>query len=132
MKKFINSTLIENVVNQFGGWDEFVKSAQDVADYGINNGYAGWIYHDETVEFTCINIDDIIAMAENLADDIGEDLLSMVGNFNCLKEYDLSANELAKAIYAGKGELADQIYNCLAWFAGEEVCRMYLDYMGEN
>ena len=71
-------------------------------------------------------------MAEEMAKESGEDLLSMIANFNCLssgqypnRKPDYTQNEIAQAIYAGRGEQVEIIKNAMAWFAAEEVCRMF-------
>lgn len=48
----------------------------------------------------------------------------MIAGFNCI---DLTAEEVAEAIYNGKSEDRTTVFNALAWYALEEVCRGYVD-----
>ena len=123
----IPAKLTRSVVNQLAGWEEFKNSAPDIARYGIDGGFHGFIYYVDTVRFFKKNRYDIMKLAETEADSLGEDVLTMIASFNCMKSLDVTTSEIAKAIYSGKGECVDQIMNCLAWFAGEEVCRAWED-----
>ncbi len=126
-KSGIEKSLISATVNALGEWNQFEISAIDISNHGIDGGYGDFVYYSDTVKFFRKNKKAIMAMAENLADDMGENILDMIANFNCMKSLDLSTYEISKAIHTGKGDCSDQILNCLAWFAGEEVCRSYAD-----
>jgi len=102
----------------------------DVVRCGANAGFSGFTYYSDTVSFWKANRADILAMAENLADSLGESMLSMIANFNCLcngsypnKKPIYSEDEIARAIYCGKGEGVTAIQNAMAWFALEEIAR---------
>lgn len=137
--EFINSTniaesLTEAVINQFGGWNDFIVSAQDVANHGIDGGFRGFIYHAETVKFAHDNLKAIISLCKQWAEDFGKDgAYSFIADFNCLPDY--SADEIAEAIHTHSIDDASwdddyvQVMNALAWFAGEEICRAYADLM---
>jgi len=45
---------------------------------------------------------------------------------------ELRRGEIAKALYTGRGDVAEQILTCLAWYAGEEVARSYCDMLEEE
>lgn len=69
---------------------------------------------------------DIIEMAKQMADDLGNSMIGMIRNFRCLTNAgkpDYTEDEIAEAIYAGRGESADTIRNAIAWFALEETAR---------
>ena len=132
LKQFIEKTHIDEklaraVVRQFGGFESFQESAEDVANHGIDGGFGGFIYYTDTVKFFRNNRTEICGFAENMASDLGEDMLAMIGGFGCLKDSELSASEIGKAIFGNDGDMCDQIQNAMAWFAGEEVCRSYCD-----
>jgi hypothetical protein len=119
--------LINAVVSRVG-----VDSIEDINNHGIDGGFGGFIYYDDTVKFFKTYKKDIMKLAEEMADSLGEDLLSMISNFNCLssgdwknRKPDFSENEIAMAIYSGKGEVVTTIQNAMALFAAEEVCRMF-------
>jgi len=135
--EFINSTnipesLVEAVINQFGGWDNFVTSSQDVSNYGIDGGYGRFVYHVDTVRFAHDNLEAIIRLAKQWAEQLGEDgAYSFIAGFNP----DYSADEIAEAIYTHSidddawNDDFINVMNSLAWFAAEEVCRAYADLM---
>lgn len=59
-------------------------------------------------------------------------LFSMFASFNCMKTIEAKEDEIAKAIYTYKGECADNILNCLSWYAGVEVAGSYCDMLEEE
>lgn len=134
LKKFIkesniNEKLIRAVVRQIGGWESFTNSAQDITNHGIDGGFHGFIYTAETVKFAKNNLPEIMELAKNLAYQIGEDTYKMIAGFKCLKDY---ANlDVCESIYNKKSEDHETVLNALAWFAGEEVARSYIDLKGE-
>lgn len=120
----INATLVRAVVRQAGGWETFKETAIDVANHGANHGVSGFIYYNDTVAFTKRQKANIMELAKEQANDFGSDsVYSMIASFNCLN--DVEEYEVAQAIHTGKGEMATQIYNALAWYALEEVSRAY-------
>lgn len=120
----IPASLIKATVHQIGGWEEFKEHAEDVTNHGASGGFSGFIYYSDTVEFTETNKATILAFAKEQAADFGESLFSMVGGFNCLK---ISPEEVAEAIYNHNSENQTMVYNALAWYILEEVCRSYVD-----
>lgn len=129
-KSHINEKLIRAVVRQIGGWESFTQSAPDITNHGIDGGFHGFIYTAETVKFAKKNLPEIMELAKNMADEIGENKYKMVEGFNCLKDYENL--DAAEAIYNKKSEDHETVLNALAWFAGEEVARSYVDMLGED
>lgn len=123
----INPKLIRAVVRQCGGWDSFKEMAVDVANHGADAGWSGFTYYTDTVAFTKRNKADILEMAKEMAESIGEgNMFDLIAGFNCLK---ILPEEAAEAIYNSKSDAKDTVYNALAWFALEEVSRSYVDYI---
>ena len=60
----IDPKLIRAVVNQFGGWESFKESAEDVTNHGIDGGYGGFVYYNETCAFFKRNRGAIMELAE--------------------------------------------------------------------
>ena len=121
----MDENLIEAVVDQFGGWESFIECAEDVTSHGIEGGFGGFTYYSDTVEFTEKNLDSILEMGKEMADSFGSDnIFTLISGFNCLDE---SPEEVAEAIYNADSDNRTQVFNALAWFAGEEVCRNYSD-----
>ena len=128
------ASLVRAVVRQLGGWDEdTAQNCRDIARYGVDGGFSGFIYYTDTVAFFKRNSRYILELAENDVFSLGEkDILSFFASFNCMRSLDVSQNDIARAIYQGKGEMVEQILNCLAWYAAETVAREISDYLGEN
>jgi len=134
MKQFLSTSahaqLAASVIRQFGGWESFKESAPDVSSHGIDGGFHGFIYYMDTCKFTAKNRANIADLVECLASDLGEDPLTMVSSFECLKNSNLEPGEVGRVLYSARGGDADTrllIENALAWFAGEEICRAYDD-----
>jgi hypothetical protein len=123
-KSHIDASLIRAVVSQIGGWQEFKDHADDVTNHGASGGFSGFTYYTDTVSFTKRHKAAIMKMAESMADDLGESLYAMIGGFNCLK---ISEGEAAEAIHNPRSEERTNVYNALAWFALEEVCRSFVE-----
>jgi hypothetical protein len=116
------SQLIRAVVRNIGE-----ESIADVNNNGIDGGFNGFIYYIDTVKFFKRHKKDILKMAEEMVAQLGDGgMFKMVQGFRCLGK-DFSEEEIAAAIYTGKGEAADIVQNAMAWFAAKEVCRMFED-----
>ena len=130
MKSFIDRSnlpapLVRAVVKQSGGWDSFQEMARDVAAHGADAGFSGWIYYRETMEFFRKNRKIILEHAEEMAQDLGENVLSLIQGFGIFRTAPIRMDDLAKALYTGKGPEVATVYNIMSWFALEEVARAY-------
>lgn len=121
--------LINAVINQIG-----VNSVQDVIDYGANAGFSGFIYYHETHSFAMRHRKAIVAQLNEMADDLGQEVVVMVSNFgafyNRKEKRSTMDNEDRKELYAylGGGKCQQStITNVMAWFALEEVCRLFIN-----
>lgn len=115
-------TLINAVINRIG-----LDSVEDVVIHGINGGFSGFIYYSETHAFAMKYRKDIIRMLEDMADQLGEDVVSMVSHFGVFRNSPMDAEDKKDLYkYLGGGRPAQgAITNVMAWFAAEEVCRMF-------
>lgn len=121
----IDAKLIRATVRQIGGLEEFKERAQDVTNHGAAGGFIGFTYYADTITFTKRNKAAIVDMLSALADDLGENTLSCLAGFNCLKDY--TVEEVADGLYNPRSDHRTAVYNALAWFALEEVARSYCD-----
>lgn len=116
-------TLINNVVNNLSNKEDI----HNIYEHGIAADFGKFVYYDDTVKFWRDNRKSITALLEDVAEQMGDDMLQMVCRyFNY--DLDLQPTEVAKCIY-GRFSLEDrneQIYNVLTWFAAEEVCRWFM------
>ena len=137
MSDFLKATnadpkLTAAVIRQFGGWSSFQEKANDVANYGINGGFCGFIYYDETVAFTKKHKKLIIENINHFADEFGESFTKVIVGFNCLKNSGITENDVITALMSPRScdeDVLQQVYNGLAWYAGETVAREYTDFV---
>jgi hypothetical protein len=99
------------------------EALQDVVNHGAAGGFSGFTYYADTLAFYKAHKGDILALAEQMASDMGEDMLAMIASFQCLKHGPFSPSEIGEALYSGRGEAAATVRNAMAWFALEEVAR---------
>jgi hypothetical protein len=138
IKDMINNTnispkLIRATIKQLRGFDSFKESAIDICNHGLAAGFGDFIYYTDTVKFYRKNRKDILELLANQSVDFGTSIIEMIESFKCIKDLQLTTNEILSGIYTNKGsDCIDQIQNCLAWYAGEEVARIYYDLVEEN
>lgn len=114
------TTLQKAVIKQLGD----KETLRDVLEHGAENGYSGFFYHHETIQFFDDNKKLILELLGEIADDLGETKISLVKSFNCLNNY--SEDEIGKVLY-GKNDEDIEIKNALSWFTLEEVARQIYD-----
>lgn len=137
MSDFLKATNIDPklagaVIRQFGGWEDFKKCANDVATHGIDGGYCGFVYFAETVAFTKKYKKLIIENVTQFADEIGENFTKVIVDFNCLRNTGIKDNDVIMALMSPRScddDVLQQIYNALAWDAGETVAREYTNFI---
>ena len=131
IQKFIAQSqqpkLSKAVIKQFGGAEPFQESYLDVTTHGIDGGYNGFIYYVDTVGFYKKNKPLIIERLSTLADDLGESKLKIISKFKGLKDY--SVDEIGAALYGNYNQTYDYIYNALSWYAAEEICNEYANFL---
>ena len=128
----INPKLAGAVIRQFGGWEDFKEKAHDVANHGIDGGYCGFIYYDETNAFAKKHKKLIIENVKQFADDVGESFAKVIADFNCLKNTGIKENDVMMALMSPRSceeYTVTQVYNALAWYAGETVAHEYVDFV---
>lgn len=103
------------------------EELRDVASHGADAGWPGFTYYDDTNAFYKAHKSDILALAKQTADDLGQPMLEMVQGFRCLNgskgRRDYSIDAIAESLHSDKGDDSTYIRNALAWFALEEVAR---------
>ena len=114
--------LINAVVSRIGK-----DSINDVIKHGIDGGFNGFIYYSETHAFAMRHRRQIIALLTEQAEQLGEEVVAMVAGFGVFRHDKMNNDDridLYKYIGGGKCEQGT-ITNLMAWFAAEEVCRMF-------
>lgn len=115
-------TLINAVINRVG-----LDSVNDINAYGIDGGFSGFIYYRDTHAFAMRYRKLIVKLLEQQADNLGEEVVEMVshfGVFNRSKMDNEDKMDLYKYLGGGRPQQG-AITNIMAWFAAEEVCRMF-------
>lgn len=119
--------LISAVIRQLGGFDK--GQISDIMNYGISGGFGGFIYYNETHKFAMKNRKQIIEMLGQQAEELGEDVVLMVSHFGVFRNSPMDKEdrtELYKYLGGGRCEQST-ITNVMAWYAAEEVARMFED-----
>lgn len=115
-------TLINAVINRVG-----LDAVQDINNHGIDGGFSGFIYYSDTHAFAMRYRKIIVRMLEEQANEQGEEVVTMVSNFGTFRRSGMD-NEDRKDLYkylgGGKPERGT-ITNLMAWYAAEEICRMF-------
>ena len=117
-------TLINAVIKNIG-----LDSVEDVNNHGIDGGFSGFIYYVDTHKFAMKHRNSIIQLLEEQADSIGEEVTEMVSHFGAFRTSKMDSDDrkdLYRYLGGGKCEQGT-ITNLMAWFAAEEVCRMFED-----
>jgi len=115
----MNSTLKNAVVRRVGK-----EACRDIVNHGIDGGFTGFVYYRDTCAFFRRHETAIVELAESMAQDMGEEVLTMIQGFKCVGK-DYSTGEIGKVLYGTwKDDDAHQIIgNAMAWFAAEEAAR---------
>ena len=103
------------------------ENIPDINRNGIENGYGNFIRYADTHKFAMYYRHAIIVMLEECADDLGEEVVSMVSKFGVFRRNGMDDDDRRDLyLYLGGGKPKyHQIPNLMAWFAAEEVCRMF-------
>jgi hypothetical protein len=138
-----STVTIRNVITALGyrsnGGLESLKglsgSLADCAKHGADGGFPGFIYYCDTLSFFRRNRQDIVKNLELTAEELGEDIISMVQGFGVFRyETPPTPAEVGRALW-GAGTLKDDLtslYNVFAWFALEEISRVWFRYLEDN
>lgn len=119
--------LLINAVLDRIGYKEYKGIVQDVNNSGAYAGYSGFTYYSETHAFTIRYRKYIIMLLENTAEQMGQSIEEMVAGFGVFSRCKMDLQErrdLYKLLGGGKPSQGT-ITNVMAWFALEEVCRMF-------
>ena len=119
--------LLINAVLDRIGYKENKWIVQDVNNTGAKVGYSGFIYYSETHSFTIRYRKYIVMLLENTAEQMGQSIEGMVAGFGVFSRCKMDLQDrrdLYKLLGGGKPSQGT-ITNVMAWFALEEVCRMF-------
>ena len=122
--------LEQAVIEQLGYvvYDQEVREIlTDVNNHGASSGVGGFIYYHETIDFFDKNRDVIMALAKDMADDVGYTSTNeMISKFHCLND-NYTLDEIVEALHGIDNDASTQVKNAMAWFALEEIARSVID-----
>lgn len=101
---------------------------EDIRKGGIDGGFSGFIYYSDTVKFAHRNQKQIVALLEEEAAQLGEEVVQMVSGFGVFRKGAGMDEEERRDLYrylSGTKCKENTIPNLMAWYAGEEVARMF-------
>ena len=134
----MNKKLINAVIENLGYDDlndpELIQQLKDITNHGIGGGFGGFIYYSETTSFFNENRKEIIELVKEMSFSLGEGMIELVASFNCLKNMDVTYDEIGNVLFCVETDNRDEkmlIKNALSWFAGEEVARHLVDQLEE-
>lgn len=121
----MNSKLEKSILTQIGVTKK--EFAKNVSDYqNAQNGIPGFTYYSDTHKFALKNQSLINELLEDLADDLGEDVFSMVSNFGVFRgEIDKDEKkDIYKFLGGNRNEKSydtNSVLNVMAWFCVEHL-----------
>jgi hypothetical protein len=151
-------TLVEAILSQLGAsWEDGAENGTNIPDilddiynHGIDGGFTGFTYYNETKKFYTNNRDEINDFIEHESLDLGFDThidshvydlgvdleehemgaISMVLGFNCADNS--IAEDIYFTMYDAMGQEADStVANCISWYVVESLASEYHDIMYE-
>jgi hypothetical protein len=114
--------LINAVISRIGK-----ESVNDVINHGIDGGFSGFVYYSDTHKFAMTYRKYILSLLNEMAECMGEEVSEMVSNFGVFRNSKMDKEDRRDLYrYLGGGRCEQStITNLMAWFAAEEVCRMF-------
>ena len=118
------------VIEQLGGGDSDNIEQLDNVRTG-SDGYGGLIYYNETAKFWKDNKDCIKENMHELAEDLGEDLITMIKGFGNFKDDDdITYDVIGEALYGQYNYDKNMyLYDTFAKYALEEVAFRFQNWL---
>ena len=124
-KSNLDYLLINAVIEQLGLDDnDDTGTLEDIANYGIDGGFSGFIYYSDKEVFYAENKELII---EQLKEDVlnygdgDTSVINLVKTFNCVKNNEVTEDEIGQTLYSLNHD--QTVVSCLAWYAAEVVAQ---------
>lgn len=124
--------LKEAIIEQLGydtiDNEELIQTLKDVCRGGGNAGWGGFTYCSEMLEFFQANKSLIVSHLKEQASALGYDsLIAMIKSFNCLKDSEVTEDEIGVIVYGNdyEGEMSSSIIDALCWAVLEDLAFQY-------
>lgn len=125
-----HAKLIRGVVKQLGGYEVAKEMFEDICTHGIQGGFFGFVYYSDTVSFAKKYQKEIRALLEEQADSLGEEVPEMIKNFGYFRNNKPDKEDIKDIYLFLSGQCGrcggHAVPNLMAWYAAEEVSRMFL------
>lgn len=108
---------------------EFKNCASDYRN--AQNGISGFVYYSDTHKFSLQNQSDILELLDEMADNMGEDVVEMVNSFGVFRPNGMKKDEktdLYKFLVGNKNESdyeTNSVLNVMAWLCVEELANEF-------
>lgn len=102
--------------------ERLLSRLNDISHGGQSGTISSLIYYTDTNKFFRTYKKEIVELAEQTADELGEQVLEMVAGFNGLDKQ-FTQSEVAKVLYGNwqETDYHKMVSNYLAWFAYETI-----------
>lgn len=122
----LDPSLVRGIVSWHGGWDKFKSISEDICNYGANTGIS-FIYYTDSVKFFRNHAPAIKSWLKCLSSDCydGESVGSMMSKWDLVSGY--TVDEINQALYTGKGDAVDSVFDVACKAVVEEIARAVID-----
>ena len=124
LQKRVNSEIASDSKDHSGEnmQERLLSRLNDISHGGQSGTISSLIYYTDTNNFFRTYKKEIVELAEQTADELGEQVLAMVAGFNGLDKQ-FTQSEVAKVLYGNWAETDyhQMVSNHLAWFAYETI-----------
>ncbi len=101
--------------------DDYMENFRNLRN--ASDGYSGFIYYSDTINFYKKNKKLIIEHLKQLSEDLGQNFLDTIKGFNCFRDSDITIDDIGEIIYGNntKNSYYTDVANALSWYALEET-----------
>lgn len=106
---------------------ELLSTLSDIREHGVDGGFNGFIYYTDTVKFAESNRNKIVKLLEEMAEQLGQEVVEMVSGFGYFRSRGMDQDNKRDLYRFLSGTECEEttIPNLMAWFAAEEVARIF-------
>lgn len=126
----IAPSLVRGIVKWHGGWEEFKAISEDLAAYGANTGQS-FVWYTDSVKFFKNHAPELKTWLDEIATDLySTTIAEMMAKWTLLRGY--TEHEINTALYSGKGDARDSVFDVVVKAVTEEIARLVVDATETN
>ncbi len=127
----LDASLVRGLVAWHGGWGEFKNIAEDISNHGANTGIS-FVWYTDSVKFFRNHAPAIKAHLASCAYDYydSNNISEMIVKWDLVSGY--TVEEINQALYTGKGDARDSVYDAAVKAVTEELARVVVDSMEQS